>query len=124
MICSSLDAQLPYSTLSPGDGTKSLPLSSNMAACRQFTSKERVGENYAGEILDADVCLASGKDDADVDCICFPEAFLGGSAPRFQTFLLNGIPFPRVSELCPLVNLFTFDWSLEMIPDSGYISLE
>lgn len=68
MICSSLDAQLPYSTLSPGDGTKSLPLSSNMAACRQFTSKERVGDNDAGEIPDADICLASGKDDADVDC--------------------------------------------------------
>ena len=46
-----------------GMGTKSLPLSSNMAACRQFTSKalERVGDNDAGVIPDADICLASGK---------------------------------------------------------------
>ncbi len=52
-----------------------------------------------------------------------PEGFLGGSAPKIQTFWLKGIPFPETPQL-----LLSMDdlvhFRLEKIPDSGYISPE
>ena len=49
-----------------------------------------------------------------------PETFLGGSAPRLQTFELTGIPFPsfpKFISFTPIISLHLFD-----IPNSGYIS--
>ncbi|KAI0247873.1 hypothetical protein BJV78DRAFT_1355289 [Lactifluus subvellereus] len=52
-----------------------------------------------------------------------PDTFLGGSAPRLQTFALCGIPFPALPKLLlsarDLVNLWI--WS---VPHTGYISPE
>ena len=52
-----------------------------------------------------------------------PETFLGGSAPRLQTFQLSGIPFPSfpkfILHFTHIVALF-----LQDIPNSGYISPE
>ena len=52
-----------------------------------------------------------------------PETFLGGFAPRLQSFMLKGIPFPSFPKLTlcfpPIVHLH-----LEEIPNSGYISPE
>ena len=60
--------------------------------------------------------LNSGDDSAPV----LPETFLGGSAPRLQSFGLKGIPFPSFPKfiLCfhPIVHL-----RLGEIPNSGYI---
>jgi hypothetical protein len=52
-----------------------------------------------------------------------PEAFLGGSSPRLQTFWLCGVPFPHL----PRLLLSTKDLTtlrLENIPDAGYIPCE
>jgi len=50
-----------------------------------------------------------------------PETFLGGSAPRLQTFWLTGIPFPSFAKIIlrftHIANLHLFN-----IPNSGYIS--
>jgi hypothetical protein len=50
-----------------------------------------------------------------------PETFLGGSAPRLQSFILRGIPFPTfpkfILSAIQIVYLFLVD-----IPNSGYIS--
>ena len=50
-----------------------------------------------------------------------PETFLGGSAPRLQTFALMGIPFPSfpkfILHCTPIAYLLLSD-----IPNSGYIS--
>ena len=52
-----------------------------------------------------------------------PETFLGGSAPRLETFQLTGIPFPSFPKFTlsftHIANLHLFD-----IPNSGYISPE
>ena len=52
-----------------------------------------------------------------------PDSFLGGSAPRLQSFYLDTIPFPGLPKLLlsatHLVNLWLFN-----IPHSGYISPE
>jgi len=52
-----------------------------------------------------------------------PDSFLGGSAPRLQTFELDGIPFPGLPKLLlssyHLVTLHLYD-----IPHSGYFSPE
>jgi hypothetical protein len=50
-----------------------------------------------------------------------PENFLGGSAPRLQSFLLRGIPFPSFPKFV-LRSTHIFDLSLLDIPNSGYIS--
>ena len=59
----------------------------------------------------------------DENAPVFPGSFLGGSAPRLQSLLLDGIPFPALGKLLmstnDLVNLHLFD-----IPHSGYISPE
>jgi hypothetical protein len=63
--------------------------------------------------------LSSNDEKAPV----LPDSFLGGSAPRLQTFRLAGIPFPGIGKLL----LSTPDLvvlSLHDIPYSGYISPE
>src|SRR5260221_3746990 len=52
-----------------------------------------------------------------------PETFLGGSAPRLQSFWLKGIPFPSFPKF---ILRFTHivALSLDDIPNSGYISPE
>ena len=52
-----------------------------------------------------------------------PNSFLGGSAPRLQTILLSGIPFPGVPNLLLCANHLV-DLSLSNIPHAGYISPE
>jgi hypothetical protein len=55
--------------------------------------------------------------------VTLPDGLLGGSAPRLQSFELNGVPFPALPKLLlsatDLVRL-----TIEKIPDSGYISPE
>jgi hypothetical protein len=52
-----------------------------------------------------------------------PDSFLGGSAPRLQTLLLQGIPFPGLPKLLlSATHLVTL--RLCNIPHSGYISPE
>jgi hypothetical protein len=50
-----------------------------------------------------------------------PDSFLGGSAPRLQSFQLSGIPFPGFPKLPSTANHLVRLW-LEDIPHSGYIS--
>ena len=53
----------------------------------------------------------------------FPEAFLGGSAPRLRSCLLVGIPFPGIRKLLLSTNQLV-ELTLREIPPSGYISPE
>jgi hypothetical protein len=59
----------------------------------------------------------------DQNAPVIPGSFLGGSAPRLQCLLLDGIPFPALGKLLlstnDLVNLHLFD-----VSHSGYISPE
>lgn len=50
-------------------------------------------------------------------------SFLGGSAPRLQTLILSGIPFPGLPKLLMSATKLV-DLDLGRIPDSGYISPE
>ena len=52
-----------------------------------------------------------------------PDSFLGGSAPRLEFLILEGIPFPGLPELL-LSATHLVDLHLENIPHSGYISPE
>jgi hypothetical protein len=52
-----------------------------------------------------------------------PDSFLGGSAPRLQSFSLSGISFPGLPNLLPSANHLVY-LKLFDIPDSGYISPE
>ena len=52
-----------------------------------------------------------------------PETFLGGSAPRLRSFLLNGIPFPSFPKFIFCFPHIVFLHLLD-IPNSGYISPE
>ena len=52
-----------------------------------------------------------------------PDSFLDGSAPRLQSFLLSGIPFPGFPELLLSANQLVY-LELINIPHSGYISPE
>jgi hypothetical protein len=52
-----------------------------------------------------------------------PDMFLGGSAPRLQTLVLRGIPFPGLSRLLLSATDLTY-LGLERIPHTGYISPE
>ena len=67
--------------------------------------------------------LGSGSSATDQSVPVLPETFLGGSAPRLETFQLSGIPFPSfpkfTSSFTHIANLHLFD-----IPNSGYISPE
>ena len=52
-----------------------------------------------------------------------PDSFLGGTAPRLQTLLLDGIPFPGLPKLLlSATHLLNLD--LSNIPHSGYFSPE
>ena len=65
--------------------------------------------------------LSLSSNDETVSAL--PDSFLGGSAPRLETLLLDRIPFPGLPKLLlsatDLVELF-----LENIPHSGYFSPE
>jgi hypothetical protein len=50
-----------------------------------------------------------------------PETFLGGSAPRLQSLMLWGIPFPELPKLLPSCHDLV-DVQLRKIPNTGYIS--
>jgi hypothetical protein len=50
-----------------------------------------------------------------------PDTFLGGSAPRLQLFILDGIPFPSFPRFI-LSSTHIVDLHLVDIPHSGYIS--
>ena len=52
-----------------------------------------------------------------------PDSFLGGSAPRLQTFRLFGLPFPGLPKLL-LTATHLVTLSVSYIPHSGYISPE
>jgi len=52
-----------------------------------------------------------------------PETFLGGFAPRLQSFVLKGIPFPSFPKFI-LSFTHIIDLRLSEIPSSGYISPE
>ena len=52
-----------------------------------------------------------------------PDSFLGGSAPRLQFLILDGIPFPGLPKLL-LSATHLADLRLESIPHSGYFSPE
>ena len=59
---------------------------------------------------------------ADI-ALVLPDLFLGGSAPRLQTLVLSGIPFPGLPRLL-LSATDLSHLSLEEIPHTGYISPE
>jgi len=63
--------------------------------------------------------LSSEDETAPVD----PDSFLGGSAPRLQSFSLTHIPFPGLRNLL-LSATDLVDLELWSIPNSGYISPE
>ena len=52
-----------------------------------------------------------------------PDSFLNGSAPRLESFLLSGIPFPGFPKLLSSTNHLVY-LELYDIPHSGYISPE
>ena len=53
----------------------------------------------------------------------FPKSFLGGSAPRLQSLILGGIPFPGLPKLLQsAIHLVTLE--LSHIPHSGYFPPE
>jgi hypothetical protein len=52
-----------------------------------------------------------------------PDSFLGGSAPRLQSFSLSGIPFPGLPNLLLSATHLVYLY-LHAIPHSGYISPE
>jgi hypothetical protein len=52
-----------------------------------------------------------------------PDLFLGGSAPRLRSLMLEGIPFPALPNLL-LTSTNLFRLRLQDIPASGYIPLE
>jgi hypothetical protein len=49
-----------------------------------------------------------------------PDSFLGGSAPRLRSFILNGVPFPGLPKLL-LTATHLVELSLLFVPNSGYI---
>ena len=60
-------------------------------------------------------------DSTDESVPVLPETFLGGSAPRLQTFMLRGIPFPSFPKF--ILSFTHIDLlGLYDIPNSGYIS--
>jgi hypothetical protein len=62
-----------------------------------------------------------GISGTDESVLVLPETFLGGSAPRLQTFVLWGIPFPSLPKFILSVNHIIHIHLLD-IPHSGYIS--
>jgi hypothetical protein len=65
------------------------------------------------------LCLRDGDETTPVQ----PDSFLGGSAPRLQSLILGGIPFPGLPNLLlSATRLVTLE--LQNIPLSGYISTE
>ncbi|KAI0291276.1 hypothetical protein BC826DRAFT_1106031 [Russula brevipes] len=57
----------------------------------------------------------------DSSMAVLPDSFLGGSAPRLRSLVLNGVPFPTPRKLLLSASHLTF-LSLWCLPHSGYIS--
>jgi hypothetical protein len=79
-------------------------------------------ERFAAVMLDpfpALTYLEFSSNDGMVPVIS--DSFLGGSAPRLQRLILNGIPFPALPKLLLSATDLVF-LQVEYIPHSGYIS--
>ena len=66
-------------------------------------------------------CLDIASRDVTIPAAVFPEAFLGGSAPRLQSCFLMGIPFPGIQKLLLSTNQLV-ELTLRDTPHTGYIS--
>ena len=67
-----------------------------------------------------DLRVCTPKTDLDAE---LPDSFLGGSAPRLQSFVLEGVVFPALPNLVLSSSHFQY-LHLDDVPHAGYISPE
>jgi len=65
--------------------------------------------------------LTLWNEDDDLDVPILPDSFLGGSAPRLRSLLLERIPFPSLPKLLSSTTGLVI-LHLTSVPDSGFIS--